>query len=85
MRQITQPSIAFIFADTGDGGNASLAQTNQLGFRHKGGMLPSTDKNKRYDRGNGSLNISYSDGHCETMKRMKLRTIGDFLTRGIQQ
>ena len=85
LRQITQPSIAFIFADTGDGGNATLAQTYQLGFRHKGGLPPTSDKNKRYNRGNGSLNISYSDGHCESMKRLKLRMISDFLTRGIQQ
>ena len=82
---ITGPSIACIFMDTGDGGNASIKEKTQVGFRHKGGLGVTLPSDHRYNQGDGTVNLSFSDGHCENMKRSKARSISDFFTRGLRQ
>ena len=85
INQITSPSVAWVFVDTGDGSNASLAQKTQLGYRHKGGLMVALPANNRYNQGNGTVNLTFFDGHCESMKRSKVEAISNFFTRGIRQ
>ena len=83
--QIAGPSIAWVFIDTGDGGNASAKAARQLGFRHKGGVGVVLPSDQRYNQGGGTTNLAFSDGHCESMKRAKVQGISDFFTRGLRK
>ena len=95
MTQITSPSIAFLFSDSGDGSSAISAVTTSLGYRHKGGGVPglSYDYTKRYSSySNGSINLVFADGHCGSMAYSEVSTLGhsqsnenSFFRRGIRQ
>ncbi|MBP5640938.1 MAG: prepilin-type N-terminal cleavage/methylation domain-containing protein [Victivallales bacterium] len=93
LSQITQSSIALLFIESGDGGNPVCMWTNFFGYRHNGGTQYPTQGGARYYKDgttpNGSLNMTFADGHCEAMKGSQVLAINavssqNFFKRGIK-
>ena len=85
--KIASSSVAMLFTDTGTTGNPTVAQRDQVGFRHRGGspILSESTVNRRYDQGNGTTNLVFADGHGDGMQRQVMASGSSFFSQGLRQ